>query len=229
MNLAVLVFPGSNETECVLAVERTIAQPATAVWHTEADLSQYDAILIPGGYSYGSYLRSGGLARASPALAALKEAAAAGKFILGISNGFQILTEAGLLPGALLPNEDLKFRCEPCDVTVVNNGTPFTRDYEAEAVLQLPIAHQQGRYYCDNETLSQLEARNQIVFRYAGRNPNGSRADIAGICNEAGNVLGMMPHPDRAVSSLLGSEDGRGIFTSLLRTWREKHDKAISQ
>ena len=224
MNFAVLVFPGSNcDIDCFKAVEDTIAQPVEYVWHLETDLAKYDCIIIPGGFSYGDYLRSGAIARFAPVMEEVKKAAAEGKYILGICNGFQILLESGLLPGAMRRNNSLKFRCHPADLIVENNETPFTRHYEKGEIIDIPIAHGEGNYYCDEETLRELKANRQIVFRYAGENPNGSVDAIAGICNRKGNVLGMMPHPERAVHKLLGSEDGKKMFTSILQTWREKH------
>ncbi len=228
MNFAVLVFPGSNcDIDCYKAVEDTIGQPVDYVWHTETDLSKYDCILIPGGFSYGDYLRCGAIARFAPVMNALVKAAEEGKYILGICNGFQILLESGLLPGAMLRNRSLKFRCHAAMLQVENTNTPFTSDYTQGELINIPIAHGEGNYYCDEATLAELKANNQIVFRYeAGNNPNGSVDDIAGICNRAGNVLGMMPHPERAVHELLGSADGRKMFTSILSTWREKHGAA---
>lgn len=228
MKFAVLVFPGSNcDVDCYKAVEDTIGQTADYVWQTETDLSKYDAILIPGGFSYGDYLRCGAIARFAPVMNAVKQAAADGKYILGICNGFQILTEAGLLPGALLRNNSLKFRCHAALLQVENNSTPFTKDYKKGELINIPIAHGEGNYYCDDTTLRELKANGQIVFRYkAGANPNGSVEDIAGICNKEGNVVGMMPHPERAVNELLGSVDGKRMFTSILNTWRERHGAA---
>jgi phosphoribosylformylglycinamidine synthase I len=228
MNFAVLVFPGSNcDIDCFKAVEETIGQPVEYVWHTETDLSKYDCIIIPGGFSYGDYLRTGAIARFAPVMSALNQAAEKGTFIVGICNGFQILLESGLLPGAMLRNSSLKFRCHAAILQVVNANTPFTTAYKQDELINIPIAHGEGNYYCDEATLAELQANNQIVFRYeAGNNPNGSVDDIAGISNRAGNVLGMMPHPERAIHELLGSEDGKRMFTSILSTWREKHGAA---
>ncbi|MBP1153863.1 MULTISPECIES: phosphoribosylformylglycinamidine synthase subunit PurQ [unclassified Paenibacillus] len=228
MNFAVLVFPGSNcDIDCYKAVEDTIGQPVDYVWHTETDLSKYDCIILPGGFSYGDYLRTGAIAQFAPVMNALVQAAAQGKYILGICNGFQILLESGLLPGAMLRNRSLKFRCHAALLQVENTDNPFTKEYTQGELINIPIAHGEGNYYCDETTLEELKANNQIVFRYeAGNNPNGSVDDIAGICNKAGNVLGMMPHPERAVHELLGSADGRKMFTSILSTWREKHGAA---
>lgn len=230
MKFAVLVFPGSNcDIDCYKAVEETIGQPVDYVWHTATDLSAYDAILVPGGFSYGDYLRCGAIAQFANVMSEVKKAADQGKFILGICNGFQILTEAGLLPGALIRNNGLKFRCHQTQLEVVNNGTPFTNQYSQGEMINIPIAHGEGNYFCDDATLAELKANNQIVFRYAGdTNPNGSVENIAGVSNKAGNVVGMMPHPERAVNQLLGSEDGKRMFTSILNAWREQHGAAVN-
>lgn len=226
MKFAVLVFPGSNcDIDCYKAVEESLGEPVDYVWHTATDLSAYDCILVPGGFSYGDYLRCGAISRFAPVMAEVAKAAEQGKFVLGICNGFQILTEAGLLPGALRRNMSMKFRCHDTVLKVVNNTTPFTIDYAKDEEIIIPIAHGEGNYYCDEETLAQLQANNQIVFTYKD-NPNGSVADIAGVSNVKGNVVGMMPHPERAVSSLLGSEDGKRMFTSILKTWRDRYDAA---
>jgi phosphoribosylformylglycinamidine synthase I len=226
MKFAVLVFPGSNcDIDCYKAVEESLGEPVDYVWHTATDLSAYDCILVPGGFSYGDYLRCGAISRFAPVMAEVAKAAEQGKFVLGICNGFQILTEAGLLPGALRRNESMKFRCHDTVLKVVNNQTPFTVDYAEGEEIVVPIAHGEGNYYCDEETLEQLKANGQIVFTYSD-NPNGSVADIAGVSNIAGNVVGMMPHPERAVNSLLGSEDGKRMFTSILKTWRDRHGAA---
>ncbi|WP_028544363.1 phosphoribosylformylglycinamidine synthase subunit PurQ [Paenibacillus taiwanensis] len=224
MKVAVLVFPGSNcDWDCVHAAEETL-EGATVerVWHTTSDLTGYDLIIVPGGFSYGDYLRSGAIARFAPVMSAVAKAAEDGVFVLGICNGFQILTEAGLLPGALRRNAGLKFRCHYSNLRVTNNSTAFTSGYEANEVIDIPIAHGEGNYYCDDETLAQLKRNNQIVFTYES-NPNGSIEDIAGIMNTSGNVLGMMPHPERAVSDLLGSKDGVRMFASIMKAWRERH------
>jgi len=230
MKFAVLVFPGSNcDIDCYKAVEDTIGQQVDYVWHSATDLSSYDCIIVPGGFSYGDYLRCGAIAQFAPVMAEVAKAAEAGKYVLGICNGFQILTEAGLLPGALLRNTNLKFRCHSTLLEVANNETPFTTQYAKGEIIDIPIAHGEGNYYCDAETLNKLEANKQVVFRYkAGANPNGSVNDIAGICNEKGNVVGMMPHPERAVDQILGSEDGKRMFTSILNAWREQHGAAVN-
>jgi phosphoribosylformylglycinamidine synthase len=230
MRFAVIVFPGSNcDIDCYKAVRETIGQPVDYVWHTATDLSAYDAIIVPGGFSYGDYLRCGAIARFAPVMNEVRRAAEEGRYVLGICNGFQILTEAGLLPGVLLRNRELKFRCHGTLLEVVNNETPFTRDYAKGEIVNIPIAHGEGNYYCDEETLARLEESGQVVFRYkTGENPNGSVNDIAGICNEGRNVVGMMPHPERAVSELLGSSDGKRMFTSVLSAWRERHGAAVN-
>lgn len=230
MKFAVLVFPGSNcDIDCYKAVEQTIGQEVDYVWHTATDLSKYDGILVPGGFSYGDYLRCGAMASFANVMSEVKKAAEAGKYILGICNGFQILTEANLLPGALIRNTNLKFRCHQTPLEVVNNNNLFTREYKQGEIINIPIAHGEGNYFCDDATLAELEANNQIIFRYAGdTNPNGSIDNIAGISNKAGNVVGMMPHPERAVNELLGSEDGKRMFTSILNAWREQHGTAIN-
>ncbi len=226
MKFAVLVFPGSNcDIDCYKAVENVLGEPVDYVWHTATDLSAYDCILVPGGFSYGDYLRCGAISRFAPVMNEVAKAAEEGKFVLGICNGFQILTEAGLLPGALRRNMSMKFACRDTVLKVENNATPFTHDYEAGEEIVIPIAHGEGNYYCDEETLEELRANNQIAFRYKS-NPNGSVDDIAGITNKAGNVLGMMPHPERAVNEILGTTDGKKMFTSIIKAWREQHDAA---
>jgi phosphoribosylformylglycinamidine synthase len=221
MKFAVIVFPGSNcDIDMYYAVKEGLGEDVEYVWHHETDLSRFDAILLPGGFSYGDYLRSGAIAGYSPVMAEVKKAAAEGKLVLGVCNGFQILLEAGLLPGAMRRNQQLKFHCFQTPLEVINNQTPFTRDYQQGEIISIPIAHGEGNYYCDEETLQALEANNQIVFRYQS-NPNGSIVDIAGITNKEGNVLGMMPHPERAMEKLLGSDDGKRLFTSILSSWRE--------
>lgn len=224
MRFAVPIFPGSNcDIDCLHAVEDVLGESVSPVWHQEEDLSSYDAIILPGGFSYGDYLRTGALARFSPVMKGVKAAAKQGKLVIGICNGFQILLESGLLPGAMLRNDVLKFRCRMQPLMVCNTQTPFTENYEHQEQISLPIAHGEGNYYCDEATLADLQANNQIVFRYAGENPNGSLDQIAGICNREGNVLGMMPHPERAITSWMGSEDGVRLFTSMLAYWRENH------
>jgi phosphoribosylformylglycinamidine synthase subunit PurQ / glutaminase len=223
MRVAVIVFPGSNcDTDAARAVTRVVGQPADLVWHEETSLDGYDAVIVPGGFAFGDYLRAGAIARFSPVMDAVRRHADAGKPLLGICNGFQVLTEAGLLPGALLPNASLQFRCDVVALRVENTQTPFTGAYTAGQEIRLPIAHGQGSYYADAPTLDELRRHHQIVFRYLGANPNGSLDDVAGIVNRRGNVLGMMPHPERAVHPLLGSSDGATLFTSLVRAWEQQ-------
>ncbi|MDM5250436.1 MULTISPECIES: phosphoribosylformylglycinamidine synthase subunit PurQ [unclassified Lysinibacillus] len=224
MKFAVLVFPGSNcDIDMYHAIKDELGEEVEYVWHTETDLSGFDGILVPGGFSYGDYLRCGAMANQSNIMAEVKKAADAGKPVLGVCNGFQILTEAGLLPGALLRNKNLKFMCRTIQLKVENNNTLFTNQYEQGQVINIPIAHGEGNYYCDEETLQKLKDNNQIVFTYSGENPNGSLEDIAGIVNERGNVLGMMPHPERAVDALVGGADGLAVFKSIVKQWRENH------
>jgi phosphoribosylformylglycinamidine synthase len=207
-------------------ISKHVGQPVDFIWHRDTDLSSYDAVIIPGGFSYGDYLRAGALARFSPVMSSVKQFVARGGFVLGICNGFQILTEAGLLPGALIRNRDLHFVCEHVNVRIESVDTPFTNQLKQGQVLQLPIAHAEGNYVCDDATLRELQSEDRIILRYtdeSGRttdesNPNGSRDNIAGICNRERNVLGLMPHPERACEDLLGSSDGRDIFRSLAGT-----------
>lgn len=229
MKVAVLVFPGSNcDWDCVHAAQEMIdGATVERVWHTTESVEGYDLIIVPGGFSYGDYLRCGAISRFAPVMKAVEKAAAAGTYVLGICNGFQILTEAGLLPGALRHNTSLKFRCHSSNLRVVNNQTAFTSEYAEGDIIDIPIAHGEGNYYCDEETLQELKRNNQIVFTYED-NPNGSIADIAGIVNKQGNVLGMMPHPERAISELLGSKDGVRMFQSILNAWRERHATRVN-
>ena len=224
MKFAVLVFPGSNcDIDMYHAIKDELGEEVEYVWHTENSLEGFDGALVPGGFSYGDYLRCGAMANQSNVMKALKEFAAAGKPVLGVCNGFQILTEAGLLPGALLRNKNLKFMCRTVQLKVQNNDTLFTKNYESGEVIHIPIAHGEGNYYCDEETLAELKANNQIVFTYEGDNPNGSLEDIAGIINKEGNVLGMMPHPERAANEIVGGADGLKLFKSIVKQWREQH------
>ncbi|MCP8969832.1 phosphoribosylformylglycinamidine synthase subunit PurQ [Ectobacillus ponti] len=223
MKFAVIVFPGSNcDVDMYHAIKDELGEEVDYVWHDTENLDQYDAVLLPGGFSYGDYLRCGAIAHYSKVMPAVKKAAEAGKPVLGVCNGFQILVESGLLPGALVRNKNLKFMCRTVGLRVENNETVFTSQYEKGEVIQIPIAHGEGCYYCDEETLQQLEANGQIAFRYV-ENPNGSLNDIAGVTNERGNVLGMMPHPERAVDELLGGADGLKVFQSILKHWRETY------
>jgi phosphoribosylformylglycinamidine synthase subunit PurQ / glutaminase len=224
VRFAVIVFPGSNcDIDMFHAIKDELGEEVEYVWHDQDSLEGFDAILLPGGFSYGDYLRCGAIARFSNVMKEIIKAAEAGKPVLGVCNGFQILLEAGLLPGAMRRNESLKFICKPVELKVENNETMFSGSYHQGEIITVPIAHGEGNYYCDEETLARLEDNNQIVFTYKGENPNGSISNIAGITNEKGNVLGMMPHPERAVDSLLGGADGLKLFQSIVRSWRESN------
>lgn len=217
MKIAVIVFPGSN---CDVDIYEALANVCHAdvdyVSHKETSLDGYDAVMLPGGFSYGDYLRPGAIARFTNIMPAVIKMAHEGKPVFGTCNGFQILTEAGLLPGALKQNDSLQFVCRTVPVRVENDQTIFTNQYRRGEVIHLPVAHADGSFFASPETLKKLEDNHQVVFRYTTDNPNGSLNDIAGICNEQGNVLGMMPHPERAVETLLGSDDGLRLFQSLL-------------
>ncbi len=217
MKFGVIVFPGSNcDHDCYNVVKNVLKQPVEYIWHTETNLDKYDCIIVPGGFSYGDYLRCGAIARFSKVMDSLKKFAEKGKLVIGICNGFQILCEAGLLPGALQRNKNLRFVCKFIDLKVENNKTKFTKKYKKGQILRIPIAHGEGNYTCDKQTLAELKKNKQIVFTYKGENPNGSTANIAGICNKKRNVLGMMPHPERASELILGSKDGLELFKSIL-------------
>ncbi len=225
MKFGIIVFPGSNcDRDVAMVTQGLLGQPTRMVWHQETDISDLDGIVIPGGFSYGDYLRCGAIARFSAVIKSVVEHAKQGKFVLGICNGFQVLTEVGLLPGALIRNRDLHFICDRVPVRVENANFPWTQAYCAEQVLTLPIAHGEGRYYADVDTLQALEDNGQVLFRYCSAtgeisdsgNPNGSLNNIAGIINQQGNVLGMMPHPERASDPILGATDGRGLFEGLI-------------
>jgi phosphoribosylformylglycinamidine synthase len=229
MKLGVVRFPGSNcDDDAFHAVGSVVGQPVEFIWHQSEEVSGFDAIILPGGFSYGDYLRTGAIARFSPVMRTLDRFARSGGLVLGICNGFQILLEAGLLPGAMMRNKGLRFLCRQVHVRVESTDTPFTCTAKPGQVLEMPIAHMEGNYFCDPDTLAELESNKQIIFRYVtpdGRtagpddssaNPNGSLAGIAGICNRERNVLGLMPHPERAVESPLGSADGLVIFRSLV-------------
>jgi phosphoribosylformylglycinamidine synthase subunit PurQ / glutaminase len=223
VKFAVIVFPGSNcDTDMYHAVKDELGMDVEYVWHDASDLSGFDGILLPGGFSYGDYLRTGSIAQFSNVMSEVVKAAKEGKPVLGVCNGFQILLETGLLPGAMRRNESLKFICQPEELKVQNASTIFTSQYEKGEVISVPVAHGEGNYYCDEETLKVLKENDQIVFTYA-KNPNGSVEDIAGITNKEGNVLGMMPHPERAVDELLGSKDGLKLFQSIVKSWRERY------
>jgi len=225
MRFAVLVFPGTwSDHDWQHVLRDVMGHEAELVWHRESDLSSYDAIVLAGGFSYGDYLRTGAIARFSPVMDAVKREAEKGKLVIGSCNGFQILCEAGLLPGALMRNDSTQFRCQQSYLRVETSNTPFTSEVEAGKVLDIPISHGEGNYYADAETLARLNAEDRIVFRYATAdgdvtadvNPNGSLENIAGVINEGRNVLGLMPHPERAGEALLGGEDGLVIVRSML-------------
>jgi phosphoribosylformylglycinamidine synthase subunit PurQ / glutaminase len=227
MKFGVVVFPGSNcDHDAFYALGQVLHQPVEFLWHQSQQVSGFDAIILPGGFSYGDYLRTGAIARFSPVMRAVERFARAGGLVLGICNGFQILCEAGLLPGVLQRNAGLRFVCRQVHIRVETTDTPFTAAATTGQVLQIPIAHGEGNYFCDAATLADLERNHQIVFRYtaadgregAAANPNGSLANIAGVCNRERNVLGLMPHPERAVEAALGSDDGLVIFRSLIES-----------
>jgi phosphoribosylformylglycinamidine synthase len=213
--VAVVVFPGSNCDADTVAAARAAGSDAYPVWHRETDLKHADIVILPGGFSYGDYLRSGAIARFSPIMAAVSAHARAGGAVLGICNGFQTLCEAGLLPGALMRNARLRFLSRPVWVRVEAVDTPFTRLYDQGEVLEIPIAHGDGRFVADPRTTAELEAQDQVVWRYIRDNPNGSTNDIAGICNAGRNVVGIMPHPERRTALVLGGDDGARVFQSM--------------
>lgn len=230
MKFAVIVFPGTScEADCYQVLKDILGQEVDYVWHQEEKLkAEYDCLILPGGASYGNYYRAGAIAQFSPIMKEVMAFANRGGLVLGISNGFQILTEAGLLPGALMRNKNLRFVCKDIFVKVENNKTPFTIDYDEKQVVKLPVAHSEGAYICDEETLATLKANNQIVLRYSSptgdvtgeSNFNGTLDNIAGIINEKGNVMGLMPHPERCAEAILGNDQGKQVFTSIIR-WLE--------
>ena len=225
MKFGIIVFPGTwSDRDCYYALHDILNEEADYIWHKETKLSGYDCLVLPGGFSYGDYLRAGAIARFSPVMAAVEQFAHKGGLVIGICNGFQILCEAGLLPGVLMPNSSLQYRCQWVNIRVENGHSPFTSKSSKGQVLKIPISHYEGNYYADEATLRELEAGGQIVFRYStptGKrtkeaNPNGSLHNIAGIISKEGNILGMMPHPERACESLLGSADGNLIWESII-------------
>ena len=225
MKFCVVVFPGSNcDYDCYHVLKHVLRQETEFVWHKERELSKFDCMVLPGGFSYGDYLRTGAIARFSPVMESVVKHAEKCKLVIGICNGFQILLESGLLPGAMLRNESLRFVCRFVDLRVENTATPFTRKLKKGEILKIPVAHGEGNYFADNATLLELNKNNQILVRYSDAkgqisqetNPNGSLENIAGICNKNRNVFGLMPHPERASEKELGSTDGIGIFKSLL-------------
>ncbi len=216
MKAAVIVFPGSNcDRDVAVALEQATGAPPAMVWHRDSELPPVDLIVLPGGFSHGDYLRSGAMAARAPVMASIKERAAAGVLVLGICNGFQILTEAGLLPGALMRNAGLKFICRPVRLKVESGDSAFTRAYRAGEEVSIPIAHADGNFFADDETLKRLEDRGQVAFRYLD-NPNGSARDIAGVFNESRTVLGLMPHPERVCEPAHGGTDGRRMFEGII-------------
>jgi len=226
MRFGIVIFPGSNcETDAWHALNDVMGAPVEYVWHQETDVGKYDCVILPGGFSYGDYLRTGAIARFSPVMNALIDFADKGGLVLGICNGFQILLEAGLLPGAMMRNVGQTFVCQYVDLRVENTNTPFTRAMEQGSILRIPIAHGEGSYYADEQTLEELKHNDQVVLRYCTEhgestpdaNPNGSLENIAGICNRERNVMGLMPHPERCSDPILGSDDGRQVWESLLR------------
>jgi len=225
MKAGVVVFPGANcDHDVYHVVKHILDETAVYLWHKDHDLQNVDVVVLPGGFSYGDYLRAGAIARFSPIMQEVVEYANNGGLVLGICNGFQVLTEVGLLPGALIPNISDKFVCRPVHLKVESTNTPYTSEYAPERVLTMPVAHGEGRYFAESETLDLLEAEDRVIFRYTDEqgnmtehgNPNGSERNIAGICNKERNVLGMMPHPERACESLLDYEDGLDLFRSLI-------------
>ena len=225
MKFGVVVFPGSNcDHDAFYAIGNILKKPVEFIWHQSQDLANFDAIILPGGFAFGDYLRTGAIARFSPVMKSVSRFAKSGGMVLGVCNGFQILLEAGLLPGAMMRNSGLRFICRPVHIRVEQTDTPFTNAATKGQILKIPIAHSDGNYTCDDRTLAELEKNSQVIFRYttpdgaddAAGNPNGSTANIAGICNRERNVAGLMPHPERAVESALDSADGLVIFRSLV-------------
>jgi phosphoribosylformylglycinamidine synthase len=216
MKFGVVVFPGSNcDHDCYHAVKESTGQPVDFIWHQDTSLNGFDAVILPGGFAYGDYLRTGALAKFSPVMKAVKEFAGKGGLVIGICNGFQILTESGLLPGALMRNVSRKYICRYLRIRTETANTPFTNALQKGQVLQMPVGHGEGNYFADADTLKMLADEDRIAFTYEGENPNGSVQNIAGVINAGRNVLGMMPHPDRSSEQILGSRDGRLIFQSM--------------
>jgi phosphoribosylformylglycinamidine synthase len=217
MKFGIVRFPGSNcDTDAYHAVVDTIGEEAVYLWHKDHDLQDVDVVILPGGFAYGDYLRAGAIARFSPIMTDVIAHAKRGGPVLAICNGFQVACEAGLLPGALMRNAGLQYICEPVRLRVETTESLFSSNYQTGQIVRFPIAHGEGRYTADDATLDELESKNRVIFRYHGVNPNGSARDIAGIVNEAGNVLGVMPHPERVVDPLVGGDDGLAVFSSLL-------------
>ena len=228
MRFGVLVFPGTwSDTDCYHVIDKVLGQPVDYVWHKDTDLSPYDCVVLPGGFSYGDYLRAGAIARFSPVMKSVEEFAARGRLVIGICNGFQILCEAGLLPGVLTRNSHLQFRCQWVNLRVENASTAFTNAAAEAQVLRVPISHGEGNYFADPDTMEWLESEGRVAFRYCAEdgdvteeaNPNGSLGNIAGVLNEQGNVMGMMPHPERCCEREMGGTDGAVIFESIVRSF----------
>jgi phosphoribosylformylglycinamidine synthase subunit PurQ / glutaminase len=237
MKFGVIIFPGSNcDHDAYWAISEVARQPVTFLWHDSPDLQSCDAIIVPGGFAYGDYLRTGAIAKFSPVMESVREFAADGGLVLGLCNGFQILCEAKLLPGALMRNAGLKYVCKPVHIRVESPNTPFTQQLTKGEVLEIPIGHMEGNYFCDEATLAELKDQDRVIFRYATpdgdttaeANPNGSIENIAGICSEGRNVLGMMPHPERAAAPELGMTDGAKIFHSLVAAMAARQQLATS-
>ena len=219
MKSAIIVFPGSNrDRDMVMALRQASGTDPAMIWHKDTEIPDVDLIVVPGGFSYGDYLRAGAMGAQSPAMRTVKERADKGVPVLGVCNGFQILTEAGMLPGALMRNAGLKFVCKTVQLKVETSQSLFTSGYSDGQVISVPIAHNDGNYFADPETLDRIEDRGQVAFRYEGANPNGSQRDIAGIYNDTKTVLGLMPHPENAIEALHGGTDGRGLFDGLVRS-----------
>jgi phosphoribosylformylglycinamidine synthase len=225
MRFGVIIFPGTwSDKDCYHVLDKVLGQKVEYIWHKDTDLSGFDCVILPGGFSYGDYLRPGAIARFSPVMTSVQEFAAAGKLVIGICNGFQILCESGLLPGALIQNNHLQYRCQWVHLRTENTSLPFSSFARKGQVLHIPISHYEGSYHADEAMLRELEENNQVVFRYCspsgeiteGANPNGSRNNIAGVVSKAGNVLGMMPHPERACEEIVGGLDGIVIFQSII-------------
>jgi phosphoribosylformylglycinamidine synthase I len=221
MKFGVVIFPGSNcDHDCYYAIKTVTGKPVEFVWHQDTSVKGFDAVILPGGFAYGDYLRTGALAKFSPVMQAVRDFADKGGLVIGICNGFQILTEAGLLPGALMRNSNMKYICKFLQIRTETTDTPFTNQLKKGQVLNVPIGHGEGNYFADEDTLKELEGNGQVAFRYL-ENPNGSIHDIAGIVNKGRNVLGMMPHPDRSSEQILGSTDGKLIFESMVNALAE--------
>lgn len=230
MKFGIVVFPGSNcDADCFHVIDQVLKEPVEYLWHGDADLKDVDCVILPGGFSYGDYLRTGAIARFSPVMDKVIEFGQQGGLILGICNGFQILTESGLLPGALIRNPSLRFQCQNAFLRVERTDSPFTNKYAPQQIIQIPIAHGEGSYVAEPQVLARLEKENQIVFRYCNAqgetsleaNPNGSVHNIAGIVNERGNILGMMPHPERCAEDILGGVAGRELFRSIVEWFKQ--------